>query len=380
MKNLLQARPFWLAVLCLLLVAGLSLPLAADKPMAPYKVLAPIHQGSLTIFPVVAATMHDTAQFLTLDDGLSSGEVVVTESGHQTSPMVRRGQVPRGGGAQVNRLALINNSDRPLLLLAGEIVTGGKQDRVIGADRIVPPGGEPVDLSVFCVEPGRWTGSSNHFGSLHTLMAQPSVRQQAMAERNQQLVWDQVRSSRAAILAVAPAAPSAAPGAGATTSYAGTMAIPEVEKQVDKVAEPLTRSYEDVLRQLREHNAVGVVVAIHGRLEWVDLFASEALLQKYWPKLVRSYAAEGLTDHGEAGKLPDIDGAQRFLMNMKGERETSQTEEDLYRETEISGPGWKAFRLTSLLPKTGYDVHVAKMTMNDSDRSELIGPGLERRY
>jgi len=40
--------------------------------------------------------------------------------------------------AEVNRLVLINNSKHPLLLLAGEIVTGGKQDRVIGKDRIVP--------------------------------------------------------------------------------------------------------------------------------------------------------------------------------------------------------------------------------------------------
>ena len=47
--------------------------------------------------------------------------------------------VHQQSGAEVNRLVLINNSDRPLLLLAGEIVTGGKQDRVIGADRLVPP-------------------------------------------------------------------------------------------------------------------------------------------------------------------------------------------------------------------------------------------------
>ena len=60
---------------------------------------------------------------------------------------------------------LVNNSKRPLLLLAGEIVTGGKQDRVIGKDRIVPAESDPVDLSVFCVEPGRWVATSEHFGA-----------------------------------------------------------------------------------------------------------------------------------------------------------------------------------------------------------------------
>jgi hypothetical protein len=68
--------------------------------------------------------------------------------------------MPRGG-ARVNQLALINNSDRPLLLLAGEIVTGGKQDRVVGRDRIIPAHNEPVALDVFCVEPHRWTGVSD---------------------------------------------------------------------------------------------------------------------------------------------------------------------------------------------------------------------------
>ena len=65
----------------------------------------------------------------------------------------------------MNTLVLVNNSKRPLLLLAGEIVTGGKQDRVIAKDRIVPAGGDPIDLSVFCIEHGRWTESSEKFGA-----------------------------------------------------------------------------------------------------------------------------------------------------------------------------------------------------------------------
>src|SRR5271169_2989940 len=57
-----------------------------------YKVLAPIRHGNLSVFPVVAATTHDTENFLTLDEGLRSGEVVVSESG-SIAPLIR----PRGG-------------------------------------------------------------------------------------------------------------------------------------------------------------------------------------------------------------------------------------------------------------------------------------------
>src|SRR5437762_243406 len=208
------------------LLARLSTPTQASAGEVPagatgagFKVLAPITHGSLTIYPVVAGSTHDTHDFLTLDEGLRSGEVIVTEAG-QVQPLMRRrgGQRPyQGGGAQVNQLVLVNNSKRPLLLLAGEIVTGGKQDRVIGKDRIVPAESDAIDLGVFCVEPGRWMAQSNNFGGLSTQMAQPSVRKKAMAEKNQQQVWAEVgRSKQAAADAVA-AAPSTMGGGASET-------------------------------------------------------------------------------------------------------------------------------------------------------------------
>ena len=149
-------------------------------PASGYKVLDPIRHGNLTIFPVVAAKTYPTNEFLTLDEGLRSGEVVVTEAG-SVQGLIRRHNrpIPHYDGAEVNKLVLVNNSARPLLLLAGEIVTGGKQDRVIGKDRIVAPESDPVDLNVFCVEPGRWTATKANFGSYDAAMAQPAVRARA---------------------------------------------------------------------------------------------------------------------------------------------------------------------------------------------------------
>src|ERR1022692_3823212 len=167
---------------------------AGETPSASgYKVLEPIQHGSLTVFPVVAPKSYSTAEFLTLDEGLRSGEVVVTEYGNVRG-LMRRRPVPavQRESAEVNRLVLINNSKRPLLLLAGEIVTGGKQDRVIGKDRIVPAESDPVDLSVFCVEPGRWVAANGKAdfgmvpGSTGGLLASPVVRSKAMAAKNQQ--------------------------------------------------------------------------------------------------------------------------------------------------------------------------------------------------
>jgi hypothetical protein len=344
----------------------------AGEPPSPvdYKVLAPIRHGNLTVFPVVASTSHDTGGFLTLDEGLKSGEVEVTESGMVRGLMRRR---PHGGvlrpeypvpdGAQVNRLVLINNSRRSLLLLAGEIVTGGKQDRVIAKDRIVPPESDPIDLDVFCVEPGRWVGASGKFGhgSVNAAMAAPSVRGSAMAEKNQAQVWSKVGAARDQMTAqVQAASPQAAHELSETTSYARVMDNENVKKKVDSLAGSVEQEYASTIRQLRDQNAVGVVVAVSGEIVWADIFASTNLLQKYWPKLVRSYATDAVVTRAKGAQVSE-QSAQEFLARLHGRHETVDSEPGVYRHTEVSGDGFKAFELTSLLPKTGYAVHVAKM-------------------
>ena len=351
-------------------------------PTPGYKVLEPIRHGNLMVFPVVAAKSYSTGEFLTLDEGLRSGEVVVTEAG-AAQGLIRRhpAQGIRHDGAEVNRLVLVNNSKRPLLLLAGEIVTGGKQDRVIGKDRIVPAESDPVDLSVFCVEPGRWVATSQRFSNssatygsaaggpvvgrnyaeLVPLMAQPSVRAKAMGDKDQNEVWAEVRKQTSAeTVEVTASAPSVATELGQTTSYARVMENSEVKKQVDEVAKPIEQGYQSLIGQLRDRHAVGVVVAVSGRIIWADIFASTDLLEKYWPKLVRSYASEAVVTRAKDMDVT-VAHAQAFLADMVGRHETIDSEPGIYRHTEVTGDGFKAFALTSLLPKTGFDVHVAKM-------------------
>jgi hypothetical protein len=376
------------AVTVLVIVAGLVVvdrrDAQAGEVTTPsgYKVLEPIRHGNLTVFPVVAAKSYPTAEFMTLDEGLRSGEVIVTEAGN-VQGLIRRSTAPavRHDGAQVNRLVLVNNSKRPLLLLAGEIVTGGKQDRVIGKDRIVPAESDPVDLSVFCVEPGRWVATSEHFGASEAMygkgavggalnapapmavMAQPSVRAKAMADKDQDKVWAEVRKQQAAqaeTVEVSGASPTVATELSQTSSYAKVMENQEVKKQVDAVAKPIEQNYQSLIRQLRDRNAVGVVVAVNGRIIWADVFASTNLLEKYWPKLVRSYASEAVVTRAKNVEV-NVSLAQAFLENMEGRKETIESEPGIYRHTEVNGDGFKAFALTSLLPKTGFDVHVAKM-------------------
>ncbi len=348
-----------ISIVAILLACAAQLKVHAGQPESHsgYRVLAPLTSGNLMIFPVVARGEFDTSMFLTLDEGLRSGEVVVTESGG-VQPLVRgpRPIPPRHDGAQVNTLMLVNNSKRPLLLLAGEIVTGGKQDRVIGKDRIVPAMSDPIDLGVFCVEPGRWVAHSDKFGNFSGLAA-PNVRKNAMALKDQNQVWNAVRESQAK---VAQNVPAAAPEVNQTTSYAKVMGGTTVQRKMDEISAPIQRSYQSLLHELRAKNAVGVVVAVNGQLVWADLFASTELLEKYWPKLVQSYAAEAMAQGSRGGKVTDSE-AQAFVDRVDGTHETAETEPGLFRQSEITGADYKVFALTSLLPKTNYTVHLAKM-------------------
>jgi hypothetical protein len=397
MKRVMRLSAWFCAPVAAIVIAAacMSAPLTrvAAKPIegpngSGYRVLKPIQSGDLTLFPVVGGDGKAVANdpFLTLDEGLRSGEVEVTEAGNVRGLVRSRGAAPAAyRGDQVNTLVLVNHSSRPLLLLAGEIVTGGKQDRIVASDRIVPADADPVDLSVFCVEHGRWTESSATFGvtaksPAKSFMVQPQVRQQAMVAKSQQQVWDSV-STAVAGMAVAAAPPPVVANATSsttvtvesrqiqvlnsaslgTTSYAKAMANEAVSAQVDKVAPEMAQSREQVLNQLKQEHAVGVVVAVRGEVIWADVFADTDLLTRYWSKLVRSYAAEGLTETGRnSGGATQAD-AQRFLVTPMRGAESSTGEVGVYRCLEAKAGATEQFVLESLLPGENFDVHMSRL-------------------
>jgi len=149
-------------------------------------------------------------------------------------------------------------------------------------------------------------------------------------------------------------------GLDSTSSYAGARENAIVNAQVQTITEPMQKSYESLIKQLRNQNAVGVVVAVKGRIVWADLFASGSLLGKYWPKLLQSYAAEALTTPGDHREV-SVKEAQQFLDNWQARHETVDSEPGLYRQRELVGDRFRAFELTSLLPKASFDVHLSKM-------------------
>jgi ARG and Rhodanese-Phosphatase-superfamily-associated Protein domain len=277
------------------------------------------------------------------------------------------------GGSQVNQLVLVNRGKRPLLLLAGEVVSGGKQDRIIGKDRIVPIGSAPLPLDVFCVEHGRWTGDSMNFSAAET-MVHPTVREQAAVKQDQSQVWAAVRDEtpkvgqsesvivegRAAGGGFAGGAAAAPPALSSTAidgviseaptqSYRRIYQSPMVQNSVEGFADEMSRRFDRATSGIKGGHVVGVVVAFGDDVAWSDIFASSQLFETYWPKLLRSYVVEALT-RPAVREIATIDDARDFLRPATG-RIQEDTEPGVYTWREQSVDGLTQIELEALWPK-----------------------------
>jgi hypothetical protein len=336
------------------------------KPQGEWRLLEPVSYENLSIFPVVAGSSYDTSAFLTLDQGLATGEVQVREQGSAGMARNRDGVIrpAQSTGASVNQLVLINRSKRPLLLLAGELVSGGKQDRIIGKDRLVPAGAEPLPLDVFCVEHGRWSSGAS-FTDAKTIV-HPSVREQATFQKDQERVWNAVRSGTTAEatasadrVAGVPAPPPASLEAARiartiqeeapTESYQKIYESRSVRSSVETYVDELQRRFARQTSGLKDEHVVGVVVAYGGEVAWSDIFASSELFHAYWKKLLRSYVVEALARPGYR-EVASRGDAGEFLRRLNG-RVREETEPGVYRWREINEGRLSQIELDALEPK-----------------------------
>ncbi len=333
---------------------------ATANPLHPaWRVGAPVSFNNLTVFPVVSDEPTSTAEFITLDEGLRSGKVIVTELGaNGRSRRIRRNQ-RSGDSADVNKLAVTNRSGRKLVLIAGELLVGGKQDRIVGQDCIVASTGKPVPIEVFCVEHGRWSeeaafgqsrnvaggagaGAGSGGGSSGTgggsvqpvpPMAMPKMRAKAQAEKSQSEVWNEV--------------------AKAQTSNAVVTATGDLKSVYrDKRVTGKVSAYEGAFKnKLSAANVVGVIVAVGDRIISTDVFANHSLFQAYWPKMLRSYALEAIGSDQQSRQEISRSEAEAFLSRVQGESATDD-KPGLYRLAENQSSKDASFELESRTNKS----------------------------
>jgi hypothetical protein len=236
----------------------------ATALLAGVRVGSPMRYENLTVFPLFVAGPAGR-QYLPLDEAIQSGQVRVEEKGK----------------GEVNTVRVRNAGKSYVFGIAGEIVSGAKQDRMLQDDLLLPPGSGWLDVPVYCTEHGRWAGASLEFGAKGQVVA-GRVRERAAKSPSQADVWDEVEQSRSALNV-----------RSATGAFAGVYEEPAVQRRVDEYARRFDQLPEAA------SGAAGVLVAVGSRIVCVDLFGSPALFRRMWPKLLRSYVIDAVSQSAD---------------------------------------------------------------------------------
>ena len=260
-----------------------SMTILADR-LADLHIGTPVTFQALTLIPVYASRPAQAVAYETFATALAGKRAVVTEVGS--------GSVPELGVKQSGKL--------PVLLLDGDQLIGGRQNRVLNTTLLVPVGVDFV-VPVSCVEQGRWHQTRVDFGSgdivppslRHSKQStvSDSYRRGMRARANQSDVWNAVSETL-----------------HRTASNSATSDLNEAYQSMGSRIEE-TR----VRLGAAPADAVGVVAIIDGQARAADLFDKPETLAEFWPRLIRSYALEAVY----AGHMTDdsiaMAAAQRLL-------------------------------------------------------------------
>jgi hypothetical protein len=275
---------------------------------------------------------------LTLSEALAKGKVQVIETG------------------QVNELKIENTGDDEIFIQAGDMVKGGRQDRVLTISLLLAPKSGVVPIASFCVEPGRWSPRAGEdptrFASaldampsrraLTIMAAPPTAASQGIRPAGarpahagdtgsrQQKVWD----------AVAKAQADLSSGVGAKLAAPQSATSLQLSLEHARLKEAQT-AYVAAL-EARGHEAtdvIGYVAAINGKTVSANIYPSNGLFQKMWRKQLAAVVTEAIGEKTgtTAAAPPPASAAQEFLAEAeKGQAQERETTATMRQETRDS--------------------------------------------
>lgn len=272
----------------------------------------PVVHDKLAVYPLrLPGGGEKLGDVLTLEEAVDTGKFKIQEVEE---------------GAEVNTLEVHNNTDKHVVLLAGEMIRGAKQDRIISYDTVIPPGGK-FDVDAFCVEAGRWTEVSSHFKYAKEI-APSSIRGTAQGGKGQGEVWaavSKVNADRGTY----------------TETDALTASYDNEEFQAD------VKGYEKAMKKLaQDKEVVGVIVVSEGEVRAGDVFANHDLFAAIWPQLLTSYAMDAALA-GDLGQIPSAAEITAYLAQLEqAEREmTFEDDTGLQNRSTLSAGEMNAYEL-----------------------------------
>lgn len=237
------------------------------------KITGPYTHNNLTIY-LIHGKDTDKEDYLTLEDALAQKQAVVYET------------------KDVNNLQIENLSDKPVYVQAGDIVKGGDQDRTLAKDFIVPPRSGKMSIASFCVESGRWHGregeSRQNFESGGGYLANKDLKLAAKQKGDQSAVWDKVAKEQEKL---AGALGQSVQSGESKSSYQLSLE----NKKLQETTEDYIKAFSKIIEE--QNDAVGFAFAINGKLNSADVYGSNKLFKKLWPKLLKASSVEAIAEY-----------------------------------------------------------------------------------
>ena len=287
--------------LCLAQFAGGN---ATAEPADDYRLSGPAVHGNLAIYFVHGQSRGGPIP-LTLAEALANKTIEVREIG------------------QVNEVQVENTGGDEIFIQSGDIVKGGQQDRVLSVSLLLQPHSGPLKIASFCVEQGRWTARGGEdvakFSSANTSLpsraakvemagsASPQIdgADAATVSQRQREIWQRVTEIQGKLTSNLGAPVAAPPSRTSLQLALENGGLERAQAEYVKALQPLGEKDDDI---------VGYVFAINGKLNSADIYPSNGLFRKMWPKLLRASATEALGErNGAAEPAPPVAAASGFL-------------------------------------------------------------------
>jgi ARG/rhodanese/phosphatase superfamily protein len=300
-----------------------------------YRLTGPYQYENLTIFLVHGPDQPGARIFTPLQEAMERNQVIV----HETS--------------EVNELAIENISNSEVFVQSGDIVKGGRQDRVLAVDLILSAKSGEIPISAFCVEHGRWTQRGAEpaavFDKSDQMIATKRLKLAARQELSQAHVWNEVEATQGKLS-------YSVSGFARSTESESSLQLALENEGVQK----LVRVYMDKLSSIVEGHSdvIGFVFAINDQLNSGDVYSSQALFKRFWPRLLRTAATEAVVERQTNEKRQPVSIASTADFLISSERGTETIDEVTKRTHMLKRDGEKTvFFETRDMDQKGQWVH-----------------------
>ncbi|MFT3826904.1 MAG: hypothetical protein QM731_23475 [Chitinophagaceae bacterium] len=259
---------------------------------------------NLTIIPIrprangfggQAKMLYSYPDVISLSQALKQGLVTISERGTASTE-------------NVHWLRINNKSNKSIYIASGEMIMGGRQDRMVTRDTVLAPSDHDEYIPVMCVEEGRWSDKEKKFAYYN--YANPRLRKVLDQSKNQLLIWKEILGQL-------------------DYSKVNSTSLAYTARRQDKKFSLVQEDYYHYfLNQFRNVDSIlaGFVCISGDKIIGCDIFAGINLFHGQLEPLLQGYIEEAIV-YGYTGPYPK-EKVQEYLDKIL----TSETQQQQYLE------------------------------------------------